>query len=256
MPGARLLPEPQTWYTVLDVVSLGVVNGSAAAAGAPPPPLPAALGFDYIAFNAARSCSGFALRNNTIRNHRARGMLVKASLGTIEHNTIVNSTLGGIIVTPELYWGEGDFARDLVIRNNSITAVCTGRQCYGGLALGAKGPDGSFVPPRGGGGHRNITIVGNRFANISQMNLWVSSTTDLLIANNTIVAPYANAPVATCCPPLPYPQGLVAWVTQTSGATVSGNCVDRAPAVPGVKIFEITSTVVDSDVVDGGLRLC
>ena len=263
MPGAKLLPEPRTWYTVLDVVSLSVVNGSSSAAvgaggGAPPPPppLPAGLGFDYIAFNADRSCSGFALRNNTIRNHRARGMLVKASRGVIEHNTIANSTLGGIIVTPELYWGEGDFARDLVIRNNSITSVCTGRQCYGGLALGASGPDGSFVPPRGGGGHRNITIVGNRFANISQMSLWVSSTTDLLVANNTIVAPYAYAPVATCCPPLPYPTGLVAWMTQTSGATVSGNCVDRAPAVPGVRIFEVTPTVVDSDVVDGGLRLC
>lgn len=87
-----LLPEPHAWYQLLNV------------SGAKPP---AGLGYDFVAFNQDRSSSPFLLKNNTIQNHRARGMLIKASNGTIEGNRIENSSLGGIIITPELYWGEG-----------------------------------------------------------------------------------------------------------------------------------------------------
>eukprot|EP00937_MAST-01D_sp_MAST-1D-sp2_P002195 g2195.t1 len=107
MPNKKLLPEPQASYQVITIA--GTTPGTV---------LPTALGFDWVVFNAARGCSTFALRNNTIRNHRARGMLIKASNGVIEGNTIENSTLGGIVVTPELSWGEGDFVTNLTIADN------------------------------------------------------------------------------------------------------------------------------------------
>ena len=43
--------------------------------------LPRSVGFDWVANNADLNGNGFELRNNTIANHRARGMLIKASNG-------------------------------------------------------------------------------------------------------------------------------------------------------------------------------
>ena len=43
--------------------------------------LPLDVGFDWVTNNADQNGNGFELRNNTIANHRARGMLIKASNG-------------------------------------------------------------------------------------------------------------------------------------------------------------------------------
>jgi hypothetical protein len=240
MPGKALLPEPHTWYQVLNVTT---TNGSAP---------PSGIGFDYVAFNTDRSCSSFALINNTIRNHRARGMLVKASNGLIRGNHIENSTLGGIVITPELYWGEGDFVSNVTVENNTVRSVCIGKQCYGGLALGAMDPSKAFAggPPYG---HSDIRIVGNRFENISQMSLWVSSTKGVRVVNNTFESPYAYTPVADCCPPYPIPKvwpntdRMIAWMTETSSANVSGNCVQH-PASAVWSGINTTATVLDSTI--------
>ena len=244
MPGKKLLPEPQAWYQLLNATT---THGSA----------PAGIGFDYVAFNTERSCSGFQLINNTIRNHRARGMLIKASDGLIHGNHIENSTLGGIVITPELYWGEGDFVSNLTVTNNTVRSVCIGKQCFGGLALGATNPGKTFAggPPYG---HSDIHIIGNRFENISQMNLWVSSTKGLELVGNTFVSPYAYEPVADCCPPYPFPgvwprtDRTIVWMTETSGANVSGNCVQH-PASGIWSGINTTSTVVNSTIM--GLRM-
>src|SRR5213079_2064745 len=58
---------------------------------------PLAAGFDWQASNPSALGSGFVIRNNIIRNHRARGILVKADDGLIEGNTIDGSTIAGIV---------------------------------------------------------------------------------------------------------------------------------------------------------------
>jgi len=50
--------------------------------------------FDDLVSNPAAAGSGYILRQNTIRNHRARGMLLKADNGLVEGNTIDGSTMG------------------------------------------------------------------------------------------------------------------------------------------------------------------
>jgi len=235
MPHKPLPPEPHARYSLLTVVPAD-----------PAFPPPAEFGFDFVVFNQDRGSAGYLLRNNTIRNHRARGMLVKASNGIIEHNRIDNSSLGGIIITPELYWGEGDYVSNVTVRNNNVTNVCTGKQCYGGLALGAKLPDGQGFAGGTPYGHSDVHIVGNRFRNISQMNIWVSSATNSSIQGNIIDAPYAYPSVATCCPPFPYPKGVISWLTESSNITVKGNCVRGAP--PGIPLLNLTPSVLNSAV--------
>ena len=99
------------------------------------------LGFDCIAVNANRTGNHFSIRNTTIRNHRACGMLIKASHGAIDNNLIEGSTMGGIIIPPELYWAEADYSRDLRVTNNVIRNVGKSIQAYGGLAIGAVDPN-------------------------------------------------------------------------------------------------------------------
>jgi len=243
MPNKKLLPEPKAWYQVLNVTGMGIRR-------------PIDVGFDYIVFNTNRSCSGFEIVNTTIRNHRARAMLIKASHGIIANNHIENSTLGGIVVTPELYWGEGDYVNNLTIMGNYIRSVCIGQQCYGGVAIGAKDPSAGFAggPPYG---HTDVRVLNNSLVNISQMNIWVSSTNRVEVSGNKIIEPYAYAPVATCCPPYPFPGGLVSWFTNSTHIIVGRNCIyDSTGLARNYTNFYMTDSVTASHIIDGGFQNC
>jgi len=244
MPGVSLAPEPKQWYLILRV------RGT----------IPKSLGFDWVAFSTTHSSSGFELSNNVIQNHRARGMLIKASNGIIRNNRIENSTLGGIIVTPELSWGEGDYVTNVTIANNSITSVCIGVQCFGGIALGATTSKRTFVngPPYG---HSDVIIIDNTFRNISQMNIWASSTQNLKISNNIFSDAYEYDPVAMCCPPYPFPKPsktkrYISWITTSDEITVGKNCVVQTSDEPNIQLFWKGSTVRNINIVDGGFQRC
>ena len=240
MPHTALGPEPQAWYVLLSVACAALPG----------------VGFDWVAFNADKGSAGFELINNTIRNHRARGMLIKASDGVVAGNRIENSTLGGIIITPELAWGEGDYVTNLTVTGNTVRNVCIGVQCYGGLGLGAVGPSHTLVPAPG---HTNVSVVRNRFANISQMNLWVSSAAGITLDGNVFADPYSYGPVATCCPPVPLPDPVshpvVAFITETARLTARANCVEAGPAGARTTAVNVTSTVIDSHTA-GGFTNC
>ncbi len=107
--------------------------------------------------------SGFAIRDTTVFNNRARGMLIKAGNGIIEDNTIDGSVICGIILCPEFYWNEACYSRDVIIRNNTVRNTGLGPanggslQC-GAIAVVADSNDGK-IPAAGG--HRNIRIERN-----------------------------------------------------------------------------------------------
>jgi hypothetical protein len=218
--------------------------------------VPAATDFDFLVANEGRLGNVFVLRNNTIRDHRARGMLIKASHGLIEDNVINGSTLGGIIITPELYWGEADFVTNLTVRRNKIARVGIGKQSYGALALGAKGPANSqgvetFVA---GYGHRDVSITDNEFSDLDTTAIWVTSAQNVTIARNTIRRQWLEPTWATCCPPLPFPSSTVAWLSESSQVVVRENCVTQLGPFAET-LYNYTDTVVDSDL-DNGVRLC
>jgi len=244
MPKISLAPEPEQWYLILDL------EGD----------IPKDIGFDWVVISINHEGSRFLIANNTIRNHRARAMLIKASNGIIRDNRIENSTLGGIIVTPELNWGEGGYSSNLTIVNNSITSVCTGVQCYGGIGIGAEDPNDHFVdgPPYG---DNNIIIKDNVLRNISQMNIWVSSVQNLEIVNNEIIAAYDYKPVATCCPvvPFPKPKGsskIISWLTTSDRVKIGKNCVTKTITSTAVELFTRTDSVHHLSISDGGFQRC
>jgi hypothetical protein len=153
---------------------------------------PLAADFDYLASNPAANGSGYVLRGNTIRNHRARGMLLKADRGLIEDNTIDGSTMGGIVLTPEFWWNEASYSRNVTIRHNTIRHTAYAPDQLGGVVIAA-----IDSAPLSGYGHQHIVLENNRFENINGVNLLITSATDVLVKENVFIhAQHARTSVA------------------------------------------------------------
>jgi hypothetical protein len=178
-------------------------------------PLPA--DFDYLVSNPAATGSGYLLRNNTIRNHRARGMLLKADNGLVEGNLIEGSTMGGIVVTPELWWYEADYSRNVTIRNNTIRRVA-----YAPRQLGAVLVAAIAEMPIPGCGHRHIVLEGNRFEDLNGVNLFVSSACDVSVRNNLFVRPQ-RFPAETGG--MGEDPGSLIYVTEAKDVRFAGNTI-------------------------------
>jgi hypothetical protein len=153
---------------------------------------PLAADFDYLASNPAANGSGYVLRGNRIRNHRARGMLLKADRGLIEDNTIDGSTMGGIVLTPEFWWNEASYSRNVTIHHNTIRHTAYAPDQLGGVVIAA-----IESAPLSGYGHQHIVLENNRFENINGVNLLITSATDVLVKDNVFIhAQYARTSVA------------------------------------------------------------
>ncbi len=159
--------------------------------------LPFAVGDIVTSFD--RNGSGFVVRNNTIRHHRARGILIKACNGLIEDNKLEDITQSGIALGPEIaYWLEASFVQNVVVRRNTLrnigmganVAYSAGNPKIGAISICASVPQGALSGVRenrniviednvidgtGVAGllvycAANITVSGNRFLNTHQMD--------------------------------------------------------------------------------------
>lgn len=155
---------------------------------------PVACREDYLVGNEEASGKGFVVRDSIVRDNRARGILIKAGGGLIEGNLIEGSTMGGIVVAPEMgIWSESGYGFDLTIRRNRLRRVGIWQQDFnpmaGALTVAAF-EDGTYVGLPGG--HENIVIEDNRFEDTDGVNLLVSSARRVRIANNKFVRPMRN----------------------------------------------------------------
>lgn len=133
-----------------------------------------------------RNGSGFVVRNNTIRNHRARGILVKASEGVIEGNTIDGSSMAGILLCPEVeFWMEADFSQDVAIRGNvlrdvNLAAANPGLAYAGAITVTAPSLDQTL-------GHRDLQIIDNEVHGGAGPAVYVSCAQGVQITGNRFV---------------------------------------------------------------------
>lgn len=168
-------------------------------------------------------------------------MLIKAG-GLIEDNFINGSTLGGIIVTPELSWGEADFVHNLTIQRNTITNVGYGKQSYGAIAVGAT----AYVDHQRqfdvGRGHRNVALIGNTVSRVQTWGLWVTSSANVTVRGNRFEQIWQLPTWATCCPPYPVPPNTVIFMTLSTDVTARDNCIIGAGEY-ATTLVNITPTV-------------
>jgi len=127
-------------------------------------------------------------------------MLIKASDGLIEDCLINGSTLGGIVITPELSWGEADFVRNLTVRNNRIMNVGYGKQSYGAIALGATAYTSSGKRVFDSGrGHRHVSLLNNTVSDIQTTGLWISSAIHVTLTENRFERVWYTLHKDPCC---------------------------------------------------------
>lgn len=198
---------------------------------------PVSAKFAWLAANLNASGDGFSIRDCFIRNHRGRGILLKASNGLIENCTIEHSSMGGIVVAPEIsYWNEADYARNVAIRNNTIRECNSwsepGASQAGALTIGAY-EHKAFVPLPGG--HQNIVVDNNTFERNDGPNIVISSAEGVAIRDNRFIDPMKKSNdrgKAVGIKP-----GSLIWITESRAVTLSGNQIEdpgpylRAPVV-------------------------
>ena len=130
--------------------------------------------------------SGYSLLNNTIRDHRARGMLLKASDGRVESNMIDGSSIAGLVMQPELWWGEGNYAERVVIRNNTLARcgyATTGRWSEQAGVLTVRGTGTSPIVH----GHDTLTIENNVFLDNDGVQMVLDGLKNTVVRRNWFV---------------------------------------------------------------------
>lgn len=144
------------------------------------------VAFDYAISTPAANGSGYIVRNNIIRDHRARGMLLKADAGLVESNIVSGSTIAGIVLATEPdYWSEACYSRDVVVRGNIVRRTGT-------FSVGPWTEQAGAISVCGGagvGGHQNILIADNRIEDNNGLNLLITSAQDVIVSGNRFIRP-------------------------------------------------------------------
>ncbi len=134
-----------------------------------------------LATNPSAAGSGYILRNNTIRYHRARGMLLKADNGLVEGNQIVGSTIAGILLSPELKWNEAGYSHHVRITGNEVRETGGTGEPTGGILIGAFDAMPDLC------GHRDLTIDRNQLIAILGAPMIVQSACQVSFEGNQIL---------------------------------------------------------------------
>jgi len=180
---------------------------------------PVTAGCDYLAGNPAAAGAGYVLRNNTITNHRERGMILQADNGLIENNVISGSTLIGIFIGPESYWGSAVYSRNVTIRDNTISNVGYWAGSNGAIVVATNSQ--YDLPPAGA--FQNIVIDGNSFQNFNVTGIFVSSTNGVVITNNTFRNVQEAISFAEDDKGQDVLPGTLVFVTKSAGVEASNN---------------------------------
>ena len=149
-------------------------------------PVPAEPGFRASDPNAMGS--GFVIRGCKIKNHRARGILIKADDGLIEGNEVDGSTIAGLVISPEYYWNEAGYSRSVIVRNNvfrhcgyATAGPWTGQA--GAVTVAGEGTQANGIAF----GNQHLQFINNAFEDNDGVNLLIDGAQDVLIRGNTFL---------------------------------------------------------------------
>ncbi|HIE98072.1 MAG TPA: right-handed parallel beta-helix repeat-containing protein [Fuerstia sp.] len=122
--------------------------------------------------------NGFQVTNCDFGFNRSRGILIKASHGTVSGNKLQGCHGEAIKVSPEYWWLEAGSSNDLQVIGNEI------RDCQGkGIAVYALNASGRISPV---GAHNRIVIKDNQITAVKDTDIWVTSTKGLVLQNNQL----------------------------------------------------------------------
>lgn len=149
-----------------------------------------------LACRPSRVGNGFAVTDCDFGHNRSRGILIKASRGTIARNRLSHSRMAAVLITPEYWWMEGGISSDVVVSENVIKGCLETP-----IQVLARGGDGRPLPA---GARRNISIVNNRIEDGPWPLIHVTSTEKLTLEGNILpTRPTVEAPGRAGKPAVP-----------------------------------------------------
>ena len=158
----------------------------------------------------------------TVRNTRARGFLVQTHNVLIENSYIYGMSLAALLFAPDIrVWWEVGPTKNVEIRGNVIEHCAHIESGANQGAIIFKACHDSNTVEYPAGVHENLYIHDNRFIDIPQSAIFVSSAKNVRIENNTFTH---------CCY---HPQDTAAYANydivaaNCENVTLSGNISDR-----------------------------
>jgi len=139
---------------------------------------------DYLA-NADQCNRNFLIANNQVKNTRARGILVKASEGTIANNVVENTWLPGLQMRPEpTFWFESDWVSDVDIISNRFNLCAIGARNSGNKAgsILIDSTDTSWNAY----GNQNILLADNIISNAPGCGIYIRFAANVEVRDNLI----------------------------------------------------------------------
>jgi len=191
-----------------------------------------------------RCGSGFVIRNTTVRNHRARGILIKASDGLIENNTIDNSSIAGIVLSPEFNWMEADFSSNVkivgnTVRHTGLDPANASRSQAGAISVSAEGFDKKIAPI---GSHKNIVIDNNTIEDCRGAGLVVTSADHVQIEGNR----FTNIETSRTGSDHGMPAGAIIWIDNAENVAMGNNLVPKDGVVFGPGAIQEQAKIYDN----------
>ena len=146
--------------------------------------------------NMSLNSNGFYFDNMVVRNVRSRGLLLKASDGTVKNCTFQNIAKVAVAIIYEIYWGESGVSKNITVEKNLIDHTS-----YSPSAPAIEDDSDSYkycpivIMGRGGSSlsddfllYKNIVINGNKLINrcldLSNYAIYVRAAADVKITNN------------------------------------------------------------------------
>ena len=142
---------------------------------------PVDLPLGSVIASANRLGNGFEIVDCIAGPNRSRGIIAKASNGTIANNHCISNWGMAIKCSPEHHWLEAGSGNNLIIKNNTI------ENCQDvGVAVYAIGGNMNVASV---GAHNNINISDNKVIGSLSPAFAVTSTKGLTFINNTVESP-------------------------------------------------------------------
>ncbi|WP_372775236.1 right-handed parallel beta-helix repeat-containing protein [Mangrovibacterium sp.] len=135
----------------------------------------------------------FTMRGCTIRDHRARNVVLKTPLKTVVENNYFSSMMSSILFRGEtFFWFESGAVEDVVIRNNTFD-YCA----YSGTEHAVL-----FITPKLGSNYnshltydRNIRFENNKITTFDNRIVWADRVDGLVVKGNTIIQTFDAKPL-------------------------------------------------------------
>ncbi|MEI6751971.1 MAG: fibronectin type III domain-containing protein [Paludibacter sp.] len=146
------------------------------------------LSIGDLIYSKARTGNNFKIENDTVGYNRSRGILVKASNGTIKNNYVRGSMEAGIVLAPEFYWMEAGCSSNVEISNNLISK-CMFEASSWGQSQAAPLTVISFNGSKAisaAGGFTNISIHDNIITGCPKPNVVLTSINGYSYYNNQL----------------------------------------------------------------------